>query len=238
MRGVWADAVVGEELLGVPVVGDDEAHAAGPFDRAHDPAEARVGRLDRLHDRRNDSGVADHVGVREVDDDKAETAVVDCGHDLVGDLDSRHLRLEVVARDVARRGDEDPFLVVERLLAAAVEEVRHVRVLLRLGRVELADAVRAQHLGERPLDNVLGERDGEREAVAVARHRREVDAEFAELLRELAPAVGAEVEEDRGVGGGIEARPPLHDRRLDELVRHSGVVVPLHFHEGIAPLGG
>ena len=144
----------------------------------------------------------------------------------------------VVARDVARRVDEDPLLLVERLLAAAVEEVRHVRVLLRLGGVELADAVLAQHLGERPLDDVLGERDGEREVVAVARHRREVDAELAELLGELAAPVGAEVEEDRGVGRRVEPRPALDDGRLDELVRDTRVVVPLHFRERVSPPWG
>ena len=142
----------------------------------------------------------DHVGVREVDDDEAQASFVDRRNDLVGDFGGRHLRLLVIARDVARRVDEDPLLLVEWLLATAVEEVRHVRVLLRLGGVELADPVLAQHLGERPLDDVLGERDGEREVVAVARHRREVDAELAELLGELSATVRAEVEEDRRVG--------------------------------------
>ena len=71
MRGVRADAVVLEELLGVAVVGGDEAHAAALVDRVDDAAEARVGRLDRLDGRRDDAGVADHVRVREVDDDEA-----------------------------------------------------------------------------------------------------------------------------------------------------------------------
>ena len=111
-------------------------------------------------------------------------------------------------------------------------------VLLRLGCVELADAVLAQHLGERSLDNVLGKRNREREIASVTRHRREVDTEFAELLGELAAAVGPEVEEDCSVGRGVKPRAPLDDRRLDELVRHSRVVVPLHFRERVAPLGG
>ena len=41
------------------------------LDRLDDLAEARVDRLDRLHRRRDDAGVADHVGVREVDDPEA-----------------------------------------------------------------------------------------------------------------------------------------------------------------------
>jgi len=46
----------------------------------------------------------------------------------------------VVARDVARRRDEDAGLALERLLSAAVEEVGDVRVLLGLGGVELPEA--------------------------------------------------------------------------------------------------
>ena len=129
--------------------------------------------------------MADHVRVREVDDDEPVAVAVDRFDDAVGNLARGHLRLVVVARHVARRVDEDPILACERLLAAAVEEVRHVRVLLGLRRVELADAVRRQHLGERVLDDVLREGDREVEVVAVAGHRRQVDAELTELLAQL-----------------------------------------------------
>ena len=44
--------------------------------RLDDAAEAGVGRLDRLHDRRDHAGVADHVRVREVDD-RERVAVAD-----------------------------------------------------------------------------------------------------------------------------------------------------------------
>jgi hypothetical protein len=182
--------------------------------------------------------VADHVRIGEVDDDEAEAAGFDRRGDALGDLLRRHLRLVVVARHVAWRVDEDPLLPRERLLPPAVEEVRDVGVLLGLGGVELADAVLAEHLGERAVDVLLAEGDREREVLAVAGHRRQVDAELAELLRELPRPVGAEVEEDRRVLRGIETRAAVDHRRLDELVRHSGVVVPLHFREGIAPLGG
>ena len=103
-----------------------------------------------------------------------------------------------------------------------------MRVLLGLGRVELADPVRREHLGERVLDDLLGEGDREVEVVAVAGHRRQVDAELAELLGELPRAVGAEVEEDRGVALGIEPRAAVDDDRLDELVGDAAVVARLH----------
>ncbi len=59
-----------EQLLGVAVVGGHEADAAELGDPLDDPAEAAVGRLDRLDDGRDHAGVADHVRVREVDDAK------------------------------------------------------------------------------------------------------------------------------------------------------------------------
>ena len=108
-----------------------------------------------------------------------------------------------------------------------------MRVLLGLRRVELANAVGREHLGERVLDDVLREGDGEVEVVAVAGHRRQVDAELAELLAELARAVRAEVEEDRGVALGIQPRPPVDDDGLDELVRDPAVVARLHGSHGI-----
>ena len=96
-------------------------------------------RLDGADDGGIDAGVPDHVRVREVDDAE-RVAVVERRGDLRRDLRGGHLRLEVVARDVARRRHEDPRLPRPRAPRPAVEEVRHVGVLLRLRRVELPEA--------------------------------------------------------------------------------------------------
>ena len=98
-----------------------------------------------------------------------------------------------------------------------------MRVLLGLGGVELARAVRGEHLGERVGDVLLLEDDRAVEVVAVAGHRRQVDARVEQLLRELARAVGPEVEEDRRVAGPIRGVPSTEDG-LDELVRDARVV--------------
>ena len=105
------------------------------------------------------------------------------------------------------------------LLDAAVEEVRHVRVLLRLGGVQLPRAVpgRAPRRASRRR-RCSRERDRAVEVVAVARHRRQVEAGVEQPLRELAAAVRAEVEEDRGVAARRAAAGPSSDDRLDELV--------------------
>ena len=74
-----------------------------------------------------------------------------------------HLGLQVVGRDVVRRGEHLAVLAVEGLLAAAVEEVRHVRVLLGLGAAELLQPGARDDLGEDVRERLLREGDGEAE---------------------------------------------------------------------------
>ena len=57
-----------------------------------------------------------------------------------------------------------------------------MRVLLGLGDVELAKAVRGEHLGERVAHLQLVERDREGKVRPVARHRRQVDTGLEEPL--------------------------------------------------------
>ena len=58
-----------------------------------------------------------------------------------------------------------------------------MRVLLRLGAVELPDAVVREHLRERLLDELLAEGDRAVEVVPVPRHGRQIDAQLPELDR-------------------------------------------------------
>ncbi len=137
MGCMGAHAVVFEHLFGIPVIGRDHAYPAGGRHRLDHPAEAAVDRLAGRDHGRDDPRVADHVGVREVDH-RERVPVADLLDEAVGQLQRRHLRLVVVARDVARGGHHQPRLAGERLLAPAVEEVRHVGVLLGLRHVQLA----------------------------------------------------------------------------------------------------
>ena len=103
--------------------------------------QALVDGLDRVHRGRDHAGVADHVGVGEVDDReaKARLPVLAPGADEGGGgLAGAHLGREVVGGDVARRGRQLAPLPLVGGLLAAVEEVGDVRVLLGLGDVQLA----------------------------------------------------------------------------------------------------
>ena len=66
-----ADAVGLEHLLGVAVIGRHEADPAERERRLDDTAERGVRRLDGADDGRDHARVADHVGIREVDDAEA-----------------------------------------------------------------------------------------------------------------------------------------------------------------------
>ena len=102
--------------------------------------EAAIDRLDRLDRRAEIAGMADHVGVGEIDDDRrrsvplsiASTSLsVTSGADISG--------LQIVGRDLGR-GHQDAALAGKLLLAPAIEEEGDVRVFLGLGDAQLRQA--------------------------------------------------------------------------------------------------
>ena len=74
---------------------------------------------------------------------KAKRPVGERSRKIFRNLPCAHLRCEVVRGHIAPRGSEDALLLGPRLLAAAVEEIGHVGVLLGLGDVQLREARRA-----------------------------------------------------------------------------------------------
>ena len=74
----------------------------------------------------------------------------------VGGLAGAHLGLVVVGRHVARRRHELAPLALLGLLLAAAEEVRHVRVLLGLGDVQLLAAGARDDVRERDRSGAPG----------------------------------------------------------------------------------
>src|SRR4029450_3852159 len=84
-----------------------------------------------------------------------------------------------------------------------------------------------QDLGQRLADLLLLEGDGTGEGLVVASHRGQVDPVLEQPLRELAGAVGPEVEEDRGVQLVEQPRPAADRDRLDELVGYTTLVARL-----------
>ena len=104
-----------------------------------------------------------------------------------------------------------------------------MRVLLGLGRVQLAIAALCQHLRDRRLGPRLLERDRVVPVLLIARHRRRAhdraaasvelgESGLAECADQLAHPVGPEVERHHAVAFADRGRL-ADDRRLDELVR-------------------
>ncbi len=95
---------------------------------------------------------------------KSHSPGLDGRNQRVGDGCGAHLGSEVVGGDVAARRNEDALLPGEGLLDAAVEEVRDVGVLLRLGNVQLTPPEPGQVSGQR-VDGDGREADADRELV-------------------------------------------------------------------------
>jgi len=248
VRGVRPARDGVDHKLAVAVVRGDDRGAADPLDRLEHASEARVDRLDRGDGGGDDPRVSDHIRVREVQDDRAELARVDLAHDPLRDLVRAHFRFEVVRRDLRRR-NQDALLAGETRFLAAIEEVGHVRVLLRLRDPQVRDAAFAEHLPEHVDEPVHGEDDGKRELRRVGGHRRDahvrdaaageaVERRLRKRLADLANAVRAEVEDEERVAlfdaRARRARLLLHHDRQDELVGLSRRIRILHGGDGIA----
>ena len=170
--------------------------------------------------------MANHVAVREVHDVEISAILVDCGDELLGNLGSAHLGLQIVGSNLGG-SDEHALLALLGLLDATVEEERHVSVLLGLGGVQLLQAIGCDDVGQNVLRERLGEGDLDVKRRIVLGHRhkvRELDLlalKAVELLvREhaghLTGAVGTEVEEDGRVA--LVDALIVGSKGLDELI--------------------
>ena len=147
-------------------------------------------------------GVADHVGVGEVDDPEAVAVLRPVRDEGVGGGAGAHLRLVVVGGDVAGRVDQAALLPLPLLLATAVEEVGDVRVLLGLGDVQLAPAGLGYDLGQGRPRARLGEGDRVGPALAVLGHRGQVEQRAARAGELVEAGLGQGAGHLRGPGRG------------------------------------
>src|SRR2546423_9970651 len=146
----------------VAVVGGDEAATACAAERLRYPVEACVNVLDGLDGLLKIAGVADHVGVREVDDEDIGLALFNATQDFVCDFEGGHLRHQIVGRDLRRR-HEQTALGRKFFFGAAVEEVRDVRVLLRLCESVVSAADGGGDFGEKVFGSCVAAGDGQGE---------------------------------------------------------------------------
>src|SRR2546426_880148 len=181
-----------------------------------------------------------HVPVGVIAEDEVVLLRLDRLAEHVGDAGSTHLRHQVVGRDLLG-GDEDALLAGVRGLDAAIEEVRDVGVLLRLGGAEHRLATLRKHLSHDTRQHRGPERDREREGLVVLSHGHEPDPRPSarvegvepferERAHDLAHPVGAEVDAEHAVPvpnpWGARDDPRLHE--LVGLARLVGLTYGAH----------
>ena len=192
---------------------------------------APIGGLDGLDHRRQHAAVTHHVRVCEVDDREC-VAVAEPLREARGNACRRHPGREVVGRHVTARRHELPVLADVVLLAAAVEEIRHVRVLLGLRDVQLAQAGRLQRVGERALQGLVVEHHERLERGVVARHRDEQPDRPCQRVTDLPRAVGPEVEEHERIARCDAQRRIAEDDGRHELVGETAGIARLDRRSG------
>lgn len=151
---------IGElHLLGVAVVGRDEEDVAVLLASLIDLANGLVRGRAANDGSLVHTSVTNHVGRSKVVHDEGELALTKTLDNLLGDTVGAHLGSLVVGGDALVGGHKILALVTdlerEHLLNTTVEKEGDVGILLRLGNVNLLDALLAQPLGKH-IAHVLG----------------------------------------------------------------------------------
>ena len=89
----------------------------------HDPTNACVEDLDAFDGRIEITGMSDHIGVREVADDRIVFSTGERGGQCIGELKRTHFGFHVIRRDVGRRY-QDAILSFECAFLAAIKKER------------------------------------------------------------------------------------------------------------------
>ncbi len=133
--------------LAIAMVGGHKERAPRPCDRRCQAAQSGVDRLHGGDGSGKTAGVSDHVGIGVVEHDQVELAGTDRLYRPVGQFGCRHLRLEIVGRDLRRRHHDALFARVGPLLAA-VEEIGDVRIFFGLSHAQLRPSGARHHFAQ------------------------------------------------------------------------------------------
>ena len=224
-----------QHLLCVAVIGGDERDPTGSAHRVDNVSKLPIDFLDRTDDGRDVTRVPDHVRVRKVDDHEARHAISNACDRGRGHAGSTHLGLKVVRCNIAGRGNHAARFPRVCELASAIEEVRHVGILLGLGDVELRDAGRFERVRQDVIGPVLWERDRAGLTIPVRGHRRQsrrtvlttiegVEPIIGESHADLPRSIRTKVEKDDLIVMLDAARTIADHRRLDEFIRDASVI--------------
>src|SRR6266496_3623684 len=150
----------------------------------------------------DDTGVTDHVGIGEIQDDEIVIGH-SCQH-FVGDLKRAHFRFQIVGSNFWR-GNQFAVFTRKRFLNSSIKKVSYMRVFLRLGDAQLLFPRRAHDLREDFVKLLLRKNERRSKADVVLREADKMDLrpyltiEAVEILqqkrlRQLPGPIGAKVE--------------------------------------------
>src|SRR6266481_975655 len=163
--------------------------------------------FDGFDSRLNYAGVADHVGIGEVEDD--QIVFRHAREHFVGDLKRAHLWFQVVGSNFWR-GNQFAIFARKRFLDSAIKKVSHVRVFLCLRDAQLRFAGSADHLSQDLAKLLLRKNERRTKADVVLREADKMDlrpdlaVEAIEIfqqkrLRQLSRPISTKVEKQNGV---------------------------------------
>ncbi len=143
--GVGLTSLFVQHLLGVTVVGSDQALATHFGQGVGHATDAVVNGFTRFDGGIEHTGVTNHVAIRVVTDDDVVLAALDGRNQLVSQLFGAHFRLQVIGRHF-RAGHDLAIFAGEAGLFATVEEEGDVSILLGFGDAQLGLALLGQPL--------------------------------------------------------------------------------------------
>ena len=226
----------------VAVVRGDQHRRAGRLRGMEHPPQAPVHGFHCLDNRGHDAGVPDHIGVGVIAEHEVVLGRADGAAQHLGDPLGAHRRRQVVGGHLLGR-HQDPLLATVRCLDTTVEEIRHVRVLLRLRRPQLRPPGIGQHFRHDPRHGEGWIRLRKWKRLVVLRHGDEADqrgafapVESVEALERQRPAnlphpVAAIVETENAVAVPDRRHgraASFQDDRLDEFVGFAAAIGLVH----------
>ncbi|MNX91740.1 hypothetical protein D3C86_1238450 [compost metagenome] len=212
----------------IAVVGNDKHRATHFFERGNDRTKSAIHGFAGLDCGLQIAGMADHVRVGVIGNDKIVT-LADRLDEFLRHLGRAHLRLQVVGRNLRRFRHEAVFADF-RLFLAAIQEEGDMRIFFRLGEAKLREPLFCHPGAERIDDIALGV--GRRHEMAVAggifdhteqrrKHglfaRKTVEIIGTNGKQDFTRTVGAEIQAEQAVAS-LETFITIDHRWQDEFV--------------------
>ena len=231
-------------LLGIAMVCCNQQHTASFLHRCRNLTNTAIHRFHRFLRSFHNTGMAYHVGIGKVDQNKRIVAAFDGLEQMLFYGNGTHLRLQIVGGNLWRRHQQSVFQRIW-LFHAAVKKECHMGIFFCFGHAELFDTVGGQHLPQGVLQILRRKGNGYIQAILILGHSHKMHTQILPRkagkvpihkgFGDLSGPVPSEIKEDDAITGTYcghrRSSDCLHHRRQHKLVGLAFVVRLLHrFH--------